>query len=548
MEVPPGSPQGPPPHVTARQLGERLNVGGWTERREIVLACGLVMPTINVGAVAGYAREGSRLVLTIGLPPTGVVQLALEWRDGLAEAELKSFFHTHLLTAAYREALAERMAVLGRSIPAPHVFMLLVDELLYWATKRHGVTPECVLTLEDAARLDYAGTTPFALRGRTVLASVRTSRFLQFERGYGYYETFGWWPDDEQPEGYMQRVARFARHGGPIGAVPGDAGYDEMATRVEGHKTASFMNKTFPPVLPPGASGASEGADAAGTLPALRRFADMDDYYDRVIAVGRYGRVVAPGPGRPWHVWGNVARLAGAAGAAGEAADVEALVVAVRDNRDIRGPVVVDGVPAPSGVSTWRDGGVRNVRLGEWHVTVEPDEVCIIGPATHVREVARLAARLAAEFAPRAPTVWYFYSRERCETVYVNGSAFRAPDGRFLAPGTDQLTALGFEPGPPGAGAQWPGGPSALLAQARRADDELGGALVVPSHPRFEQLRRLGRALSHDRWVRRAERAPRQRAQPKRARGDQPEQPHDQPRDQPRHQPRDQPRDQPEQR
>jgi hypothetical protein len=362
--------------------------------------------------------------------------------------------------------------------------MLLIDELAYWATKKYGMTPTCTMRLDDLVNLDYpTGPTPFALYGRSVFSGVRNSRFLQSVRGYGYYETFGFWPAGLEPAVYMQRMAHVK---GRLGIAPKDDDYADTAGAALKGRQIFDMHKTFPPVLPPLADG------------AVRVFADMDDFYHRVLLVGSYGQAagiarpvrpasVRPGPARPQKV--SPVEL--------PATDAAALIDAVRQSSPCRLPACnVDGVPAPRGVEAyWLDNDTGGFTVGEWTILLAPGEVEILGPLTHVPQVSRLAESLAAEFAPGARISWHFVRHHR-ELVYVRGKIQETGDGLFLARGTEMLTALGYLPSPDLQDA------AGLLQQARAADAQFGGTFVESSHPRFPQLARIARALVNDKWIR----------------------------------------------
>ena len=476
--------------LLACELGERLHQGGWRERCEIRLACGVVVPAIDVSIPA---RDDDRVSLEIGGPASGRVQCDLFWENGkqgkLDAVSLTSFFHTVSIPPAYRDALSERTLQAGHpKLRAPHVFMLLVDELVYWATQKYGMRPGCTMQLEDTVNLDHdIGRTPFALHGRTVFSGCRNSRFLQSKRGYGYYETFGFWPADVDPRDYMLRVSRLTS----VGTAPGYSDYAATATQVHGMRFDQ-MSKTLPPVLPPLAGG------------VWREFTDMDDYYNRVLVVGSYGQPAElERPPRTRAAPVESMAPPTSIGSKLAALDAAALVDAVHTLGTLP-PSTVDGVPAPQGIQVSSVGGVRYVRLGEWFFCIKLHEVLITGPLAYVPQVTRLAELLAAEFASGARITWHF-GRHHRERVYVYGTAHESGDGRFMARGTQMLTALGYVPAVAGQldARPQPDAP-ALLQEARRADAQFDGEFVDAFHPRFAQLLRIARALGRDRWVRSA--------------------------------------------
>ena len=486
--------------LTARDLGARLHQGGWLENCEIELACGVVIPQLRVMLMGR--------ILTL-YPESGKIQCNLIWEPDdskfkLAHLSLVSFFHGSPLPHAYREALARRTQEAGYpQLRAPHVFMLLIDELVYWATKIHGMIPGCDMELQDVVNLDYAtGPTPFALRGRHVFSGIRDSRYLQNERGYGYYETFGFWPVGVPPHVYLLGKSRLS---GRVGTAPGDADYSDTAEEVNREQSRD-MRKTLPPVLPPLAGG------------DVRVFADMDDYYRRVLVAGSYGQ--AAGVPRPVREPGAPAELPvrepGApvelpelepVGAELPRLDAAELIAAMRmsalpsrwgniDAMNMSGlaPAVVEGIPVMHKIrpTYTHNDGTYHLRLGDWRLHCTPHKLRIDGPLSRVAQVTRLAVKIADELAPRAPIIWDFKKHHR-ERVYVRGAPQQTGDGLFLARGTEMLLDLGYVP--------WGWNMAPVIQKARRADAQFARAFVAAPHPRFGQLSRIAQALGQDRWI-----------------------------------------------
>jgi hypothetical protein len=497
----PEKPKEPAPvavnSLTARRLGVRLNQSMRVENCEIELACGVAMPPMT------FSIWGDILILRT--PQSGKIECHLTWepsRSGrikLANLNLVSFFHKSPLPHAYREALARRTQQAGYpQLRAPHVFMLLIDELVYWAIKKHGMIPGCDMELEDMVDLDYAtGSTPFALRGRHVFSGIRDSRYLQNERGYGYYETFGFWPVGAQPTDYMLFNSRLS---GRVGTAPGDADYSDTA-QVVNREQSGDMCKTLPPVLPRLANGHE------------RVFKDMDDYYQQVIVAGSYGQ--AAGVARPVREPGAPAELPELpelepVGSELPRLDAAELIAAMRmsalpspmgniaTNMSGLAPAIVEGIPVMHKIrpTYTHNNGIYHLYLGDWRLRCTPTELQIDGPLSRVAQVTRLAVKIAAELTPRASIIWEFWRHHR-ERVYVRGAPQQTGDGLFLARGTETLLDLGYVP------AGW-GYTATVLQAARRADAQFDRAFVPAQHPRFGQLSRIARILGKDKWIRAA--------------------------------------------
>lgn len=463
---------------TVAPLARRLRA---TEARlecEITLACGDVLPQLELR----FKPEGQVTHVTIGGPATGEVVLQFRWTaDGtLALVEVDHFFYEFHLTPAYRTALAARTAR-----TAPHVFMLLVDELVYHAMSIYGAAPRAAMTLDDVADLDGgAGSSPFALRGRTAFYAKRNSRFLQWARGVGYYVTFGYWPACEDPPDYLTRRARFSRSGvvgeSALGVAPGDPDYQATLLGVRQLDALPFCDvsvRELPPTLPP---LSPDGP--------LRTFADMDDFFERVIRVGEYGKAV----GRPRPPVGREPAVVPAAPKA--ALDLRPVGVDEVLGSSAVGPVMVEGVPAPEGVRAFvgRDGRSTVVLTNAYTFHTSPDGVTVTGRLdAHVRAVVRLAERLAERLGAGPGLAWEITASDPQHLV-VGGRVFKAPDGTFVAPGAQHLVDLGLVPV----------GRPTLLAQARAADQETGGALIGRQHPRYPHYVELAKELRRDRWER----------------------------------------------
>ena len=231
--------------------------------RAVPLLCGVVLPPL---AIEIDSNIPPCIYLLLGDETTGQVVVVLdiehhtpdsddsEQDQGpeLVDGDLRKFFHLFQLTPAYRTAVA---AV--TPIPPAHLFMLLVDEIICRVLLRSpnpAANPAFTLSLNDQACVG-GRPTPFALRGRKVFDVQRTSRFLQFVRGIGYYEPFGYWPYNESPQQYLQRIRPFARPG-EIGISQASPGFHEVF--LMRHSSDSLLKE-----YPPRASTAPTGRAAA---------------------------------------------------------------------------------------------------------------------------------------------------------------------------------------------------------------------------------------------------------------------------------------------
>lgn len=452
----------------ARAIAAGLKTPGQTTTA-IALACGVTMPPLGVEVTVAVGDGLPWTTMVVGGATTGEVTVEFVWHPDtgqLSVVELKHFFYQYPLTDQYRAQLAE--AAEGRT--PPHVFMLLIDEIVYWVYRRFGAVNDCFMRVDDVANLEGRGhTSPFALLGPTVFRVKRDSRFLQWERGTAYYVTFGYWPRGESPAEYTQRVARFA-HPGTTGVAPGDAGYQQTLRVSQAHDTGATGVKSLPPVLP--------GIDGP-----LRRFRDMDDYYARVLVVGQYGRRTvargAPAETRETREARETPEL-----------PVRPLldilnVVGRRARVDI-GPGVFGGIVAPSGVSI--DG--YDVSIGDWAISVDPDLgsleplVTIRGPLTNVASVVALADQLGKVPGAIRWTV-------PKQAVVAGGTVFRAAGNRFVPREFETMFALGFHPrGFSGAAL------ISLLREAHHCDRVAGGTFLRAAHPEFARCSALAARIT----------------------------------------------------
>jgi hypothetical protein len=255
---------------------------GWTRTLKLTdtiqLACGVVMPVIPV--------DLHQNVLEIGSPSTGKVSLSIvRSANRITGLILEYFFYEHRLTPSYLAALK---AVTDRS--APHVFMLLIDEILYHLVAGRHALANSTITLEDAADLDKGHVTPFSVNGTSAFRVLRNSRFLQWNRGYGYYTTFGYWPNNEsvgRQQKYLLAAGKFAHRDAYF--APGDTGYQAAVGAATQHTTYRILRKTMPPTLPP-----------LGPDEPLRTFT-LNEFFRQVLEPGTYGkasgrRAVPAGP------------------------------------------------------------------------------------------------------------------------------------------------------------------------------------------------------------------------------------------------------------
>jgi hypothetical protein len=461
---------------TPRDIAARVRIDRFAGG-PLQLACGVVMPNLNVETETRAAGDLTRL--EVGGPLTGSVVLLLWWvREGLERVTLDSFFNTHHKGAAYEAALLEQSG--GRSMT--DVFMLLIDEIVYWILKANPDQPECQIDLLDV--LNLRNPAPCALLGRTPFGIRRTSRYLEWARGSGYYVTYGFWPAEEEPQAYRARVAPFA-HPHVVGAVQGDPQFQRILTAVERHAPLQcVLSKRLPPVLPP-------------TTGALRTFADMDDYFARVVVPGQYGRPPpAPPPPQPTQPYRRVDQPPQPALASDRSADD--IVAALRSGASQLPAGVYDGVPADS-VELSSHESVYRVQLGRWQIVVHDAVAEIWGPLERVSEVAALAERLGARLLGEPVTVQWKLPPAPVRKMVVMGEIISArSDARFRPPGADRLAAAGLAPLD-----VEPADLPQLLREADRCDQLTRGRFVGQRHPQFAACRRVAQRMK-DTWVRRS--------------------------------------------
>jgi hypothetical protein len=424
--------------------------------RAVPLLCGVVLPPLAIKIDSGIPSMG----LLLGDETTGQVVVVLdvehctpdsddsEQDQGakLVDGDLRKFFHSFQLTPAYRTAIA---AV--TPLPPAHLFMMLVDEIICRALLR-APNPDFMMSLEDQAQVG-GRPTPFALRGRKVFDVQRTSRFLQFVRGIGYYEPFGYWPHNQTAEQYLQAVRGFARPG-QIGITQASAGFRQaLASR----KTSTSLLKQYPPVLPP-----------LSPDDPLRRFGDIRAFMERVLRVGSYGRMVAP----PFD------------GAPGEGLET----VATEFDR-----------PFPEFTEF-----NKVMDLGAWTVDVrEVFSAMIRGPVgPRFGELLAYAEAAGQRAWPGEPIElqWAVAEWKTERPMMVGGKTFRhrSPFG-FVAPGADLLVEAGFVPS---ALRHTPELVGRLLQEARECQDLVGQRFVGEHDPHFARCLPVARALAGDLWVR----------------------------------------------
>jgi len=500
------------------------------ETTDIRLACGVVVPRVPI-EVSPESEHWTKI--GIGDDTTGSVEFSFWWTGDapperhLRSVELDAFFYTNHKVPSFEAALLEASG--GRTMA--QVFMLMIDEIVFWTMELYGAVPGCAIELEDVAHLQSA--TPFALWGRAPIRAYRNSRFLQYVRGAAYYVAYGFWPRDEQPRDYLNRVARYARPG-VAGAVPGEPQYARLIQAARSHESSDDYVKRLPPVLPPTTPGGE-----------LRRFESMQDYFERVLVPGTYGRaiytgaraVAAPPEGTP----AESPLGSPGGGSGGWQHDLDSPDSQEdRDSQDSRDsqeddwessddsddsddatldiletfrsggrtlePGAYDGVDAPSGGRMVGTDRLTQLRLGPYgflfQLAREPPELVgpvalIIGPLVRVGAVARLAARLGrAVLGPECKVVWRLPEGPLTE-IAVGGTVVESrSDRRFRPPGVDRLVAAGFVP-LRAAPQQVP----RLLTQARRCDRVARGRLIGESHPQFGACLQVATALGQHYWV-----------------------------------------------
>jgi hypothetical protein len=361
-------------------------------RDTIDLACGVRMPEIRI------AVDRSRN-LVIGDETTGKVTVGFQWnKNRIQNVNLHLFFYYNQLTPAYRAALA-----LATDRSPPHVFMLLIDEVVYRLTIGGHTVPGMKIKLRDAVDLDKGGdTTPFCLRGRSCLWVRRNSRFLECCRGYGYYVTFGYWPRGTDPSQYMRRAANFSRSSGTW--APGDLGYPQARAAVtEYHELDNEKVKTMPPVLPP------LGPDQPFRTPTL------DAFYTNVLVAGTYGR---------------------ASGRTGTPAVPSAALLALIASQRQGLPLAVPPPPDTTAATA-----------PPWTVDIQPksDKVVVHlrGPRVHVAEVTAWAEVRGQGHGLPVEIQWMPGLRPT-ERLVVAGSLVTSHLGSAVPDGGNELVAAGY--------------------------------------------------------------------------------------------------------
>ncbi len=442
------------------------------DERPIRLASGIVMPRL---AVRAMTLDKVALV-TFGDDKSGQVALSFDMDSGTpTRGELNYFFYHYRLTSEYRAALAR-----ATRVSPPHVFMLLIDELVC-EMLGHRPNPSFELVLEDAADL---GETDAALRGRTLLRPARNTGFLQWARGLGYYATFGFWPVGMEPEEYMASAAT-VRGLEPL--VAGERGFTAANQTIDRHarrlgdpgKWVKWV-KRYPPVLPAIAPGGP-----------VRRFATLVGFYDDIVVGGGYGKGVGLEPvdlERPGRQPRTRRRAAPRTLRRLDPDRVFDALAAGRDF-DIGGRFSLLGVNA-DGVRAGFTGEIIDVDLGSHELALTPGQVLIDGPFSP--ELPRLCEAMSRALGYPPPRLVWTPTSDGQE-VLVAGSRMRA-DSAFLDSTTDGLVGLGFVP-------EGVGDVAGLLERARRCDAATGGRVVLSSDPAFGECADVARALSA-RWVR----------------------------------------------
>lgn len=451
----------------------------WLGAVSFRLACGTLLPPITV--------KLSENRLYLGDESTGALSVGWIWRrPWLISAKLHSFFYTHHLTPRFRALLAER----DPERSAPHLFMLLLDQLVVEVLRGLPTYRGFTVYLNDGVDLDTGPVSPFALRGRNLFTVTRDSRWLQWVRGAGYYATFGYWPKGETPQKYLARVARFAR--------PGEVGTaDPEALQVaRQHKDKSVWTKAWPPVLPPTTAGGP-----------TRRFVSIQAYWDQVLVPGMFGRVVPPTPGQtpsptpsqmsqPWGAPSPVPIVL-------TQGLLEKLLVATEGHRGCIGNgVSVSWQKRQAGWAASVAAGPLTCRL--WPSGLEVGATIEGAVGSDAALVVRLVSALAWQIRPGDVVVkWRQDAPIAYEYVVVGGTVMPDNGGGFVAEGDVRLGELGFRP--VGMSRAQMSQNSAVL---HRCQKQVGSAFLAAADPRFSECLRAVKRFSGVEWVLRVPREP----------------------------------------
>jgi hypothetical protein len=416
---------------------------------EIPLLCGVIMPMISIS----IERDQSMIWLVVGDVSTGRVIVGFEVDEGVAQnGNIRSFFNQHRLTPNYRAAVAQQTM---RSVS--HLFMLLIDEIvchILMARPNTGFE----MSLQDMARVG-SEETPFAIRGRMAFPVRRTSRFLEWVRGIGYYEPFGFWPIGHAPQEYLKQMRHFGgRH---LGTNEGLVGFQQaLASSRARPDPFDMLLKQYPPFLPP------------LRMEPVRRFTDIPEYMHVILASGDYGRSIIPVT----------------IGFAGEKMDSD---------------------PPPPGDINAEFGPVGNrtlTCLGAWIIDTRlPGSVTIIGPVgSRFNELVASADAAGEPVDGQLELKWVVREWADDHTALVGGEQFSycSPLG-FTMRGADILMEAGFVPSRLRHSPERLG---TLLDEARECDRIAGADFIGEADPRYQRCLPVTQLLMGDLWIRLASR------------------------------------------
>jgi hypothetical protein len=320
------------------------------------LACGVVMPALPYATLRDESRGDERKTLRIGDGSTGQVDLWLSDRS----ITLDSLFFYAPLTHALRKALAQvtglgvgHVFCLLIDEMAYHLFFDRVGSDTQYQMSQGGGGPDSPVQYlsdvpvqhlfdgpdednddsqsdsssqfdsssqpdsssqsdsqsdadEDAADTTYTAvlenafstgeTTPYAVWGTWTFSAAVDTGTLEWNRGRGFYESFGYYPSGTSAAAYAAEMAGLmgCKGQGWVSTSQPTPKCTKVMDKVADHDV--LQTKSYPPVLLP----VKVGGD-------VRRFDDMEDFHRQVLVTGSYGWPVrlepksAPSTPTDWH-------------------------------------------------------------------------------------------------------------------------------------------------------------------------------------------------------------------------------------------------------
>lgn len=440
---------------------------------DILLTCGVTMPHLSLEIYT----DRDLTSLKVGDETTGSITLGVynDENGRLSNVDLESFFYDDRMTPAYREVLNTLT-----DISPPHVFMLLLDEVMLALLQRDGPRRgdrPFELRLEDAADLGYSQ--PNVLSGHHLVRPRLSSRFLQWKRGVGYYATFGFWPVGITPVEYLESAAAL-HNPGNVTLASGEPGYNAATRHLDMFDDHVKWVKQYPPVLPP--------VTVDGPL---RRYRDNAAYAHDIVNTGRYGK--ASGWTRPHTKQQPVANNYVQNWPQGP---IEELLEAIAVGRpwSANGPFKMEGVPVGKEVSIDFDQDTGYIiTMQPWWITVTHNNVNIDGPFE--RKMIGLVDRLGVG---NLPMTWVEPLSKGSTGVIIEGRKHHV-DRLMLTDNVRQLVSSGFVPE---SMTDHPARIGRLLDEAKWCDERTQGEILTPTNALFAPCRDIAERLAEELWVR----------------------------------------------